>query len=180
MSGSIEVRTRGLTQMKTFASAAKDIPKWAFPLVVEEMRLIGIAAGKVSIKETTGTGMHGRTGSTGKLHDTFEGLTHVINKEHHRVEIGSNLDYAEHASTGTLRRLFNRRVQVLPYSVRDGYVPAGGGWFFIGQRAEVKGHPFMEAVSDKIETELNPTISRILNQGWANAGNKGRGAPPVP
>jgi len=176
---SIKVETRGLTQMKTFASAAQNIPRWAFPIVVEEMRTIGIAAGKVSIKETTGQSKYGLTSTTGKLHDTFMGLTHEISKEHLRVEIGSPLDYAKYAAVDTGPVTQNEAVQIVPHPVRDGYIPQAG-WFFIGIRPVVKGHPFMQAVQDKIETELDPTISRVMGQGWNNAVNKGKGAPPSP
>ena len=178
-SGGIEVRTRGLTQMKTFASAAQDIPAGAFPIIVEEMRLIGIDAGKTSIKQTTGQGRYGPTGNTGKLHDTFAGIRRKINKDHQRVEIGSPLDYAQYTAVDTGPVAQNQRVQILPHPVRDGYVP-GGGWFFIGVRPVIKGHPFMEAVSDAMENELDKTITRVLNNGWTAAGNKGKGAPPTP
>ncbi len=176
---SIEVKTRGLTQMKTFASAAQNIPEWAFPIIVEEMRVIGIAAGKTSIKETTGGGKYGSMTTTGKLHDTFMGVTHKINKAHSAVEIGSPQEYAQYAAVDTGPVTQYQRVQIIPHPVRDGYVP-GGGWVFIGIRPMIKGHPFMQAVSDKIETELNPVISRVLSQGWNNAAQKGRGAPPTP
>ena len=176
---SIEVKTRGLTQMKTFASAAKDIPDWAFPIVVEEMRVIGIAAGKLSIKETTGGGKYGSMTTSGKLHDTFTGTRRRINREHQRVEIGSPEEYAEFAAVDTGPVSQFQRVQIIPHPVRDGYAP-GAGWVFIGVRPRIKGHPFMEAVTESIEQELNPTINRVLNKGWQNAGNKGRGAPPVP
>lgn len=176
---SIEVKTRGLTQMKTFASAAQNIPEWAFPIIVEEMRMIGIAAGKASIKETTGGGKYGGMSTTGKLHDTFMGVTEKISKEHSRVEIGSPEEHAKFAAIDTGPVSQFERVQIIPHPVRDGYLPQGG-WFFIGIRPVVKGHPFMEAVSDEIETELNPTIARVLQKGWQNAGTKGKGAPPVP
>ena len=177
----IEVTTSGLTQMKTFASATQTIPEWAFPLVVEELRMIGVAAGKSYIKQNTGTGRHGPTGSMGILEESFMGLTHKINKEHLRVEIGSPEDYAEHVASGyPAKSGFNRDVQVLPFPVRVGYAPGGGGWRFIGNRAAVEGKPFMKATSDKIETELNPTITRVLAQGFQNAVQKGKGAPPTP
>ena len=179
MSGEIRVETRGLTQMKTFTSAVKTIPEWAFPIVVEEMRLIGIAAGKASIKQTTGHGKYGTMTTTGKLHDTFTGLTHKINKDHSRVEIGSPQEYAQYAAIDTGPVSQFERVQIIPHPARDGYL-VGGGWVFIGVRPFIKGHPFMEAVLDDIEQKLNPTISKILQQGWQNAGNKGKGAPPRP
>jgi hypothetical protein len=165
--------------MKTFVSAVQDIPAWAFPIIVEEMRTIGIAAGKASIKETTGKGKYGSLTTTGKLHDTFTGVTRKINKEHHRVEIGSPQEYARHAAVDTGPISQFERVQIIPHPVRDGYAP-GAGWVFIGIRPFIKGHPFMEAVSESIEKELNPTITRVLQKGWNNAGQKGKGAPPTP
>lgn len=183
MSGGVEVRTRGFTRMKTFASAVKDIPIGAFPVIVEEMRDIGVAAGKASIKRTTG---NKKFRNTGDLYNSFTGIVHIINKEHSRVEIGSDLDYAEHTAIDTGPINERRRVQVAPHPVRwgsnaptGGYVPQGW-WMFIGIRPRIAGHPYMQETEEKVMNELDNTIQRVLNTGWQGAVNKGQGAPPTP
>lgn len=182
--GSIEVRTRGITQMKRFAAATQDIPIDAFPVIVEEMRKIGVAAGKASIKATTG---NKKIPNTGDLYRSFKGIVHVVNKEHRRVEIGSDLDYAgaTMVDTGPIEQ--NEFVQIHPWPKRriDSNAPTrglaeGGTWAFIGIRPRIAGHPFMEETKEKIEKDLNYTITRVLKKGWGKAVGKGQGAPSTP
>ena len=177
MSGRITIEhtltSRGVTQMETFISASEEIPLAAFPLVVIEMMQIGVAAGKTSIRQTTGHK------STGHLEKSFRGVVQVIDKEHQRVAIGSDLDYAEHAAEGAGPVVQNRAVQIWPGPVRWGYNKAFI-WRFIGQRPRIKSHPFMQETAESIRDNLDRVVSKYLNRGWQRANTKGKGAPPVP
>jgi len=177
MSGRITIehslRTRGVTQMDTFISASDEIPKYAFPLIVIEMMQIGVAAGKASIKSTTGEK------STGHLEKSFRGVIQEINDEHHRVAIGSDLDYAQYAAEGAGPVVQNRAVQIWPGPVRWGFSNAFI-WRFIGQRPAIKSHPFMQDTAESISDKLDRVVSKYLKRGWQRANTKGKGAPPVP
>jgi len=177
--GSVTLKTRGVEQMKTFISHSNRIPFDAFPLIVDELRDLGVAAGKASIKSSVGVN------STGNLEKSFHGLVREINREHRQVEVGSDLgdhyggSVAKYASLGTAQREQNMRVQVAPTPLRYGYL-ASGMWKFIGTHPGTKPHPFMEDTGEAIENNLNPTIFKYLRQGWSNAGNQAKGAPPTP
>ena len=177
---SITIKTRGLTQMRTFVSAADNVPIEAFPIIVRELRTIGVKAGKGSIRRTTGKGAFK---NTGLLYDSFTGLVSVVSKEHMQVEIGSDLEYAKFTAvdTGPIHNE-NENVQLMPHPVRlisGGYVKEGM-WRFIGTRPEIKGHPFMEDSIDKMKSEFGPTVKRSMKNKWLEAGQKGRGAPDIP
>jgi hypothetical protein len=135
------------------------------------MMQIGVAAGKASIKETTR--------STGHLEQSFRGIVQEITDEHHRVAIGSDLDYAMYASEGAASVVQNQAVQLWPGPVRWGY-NKGFIWRFIGERPAMKSHPFMTDTAEAIWVKLNRIISKYLNQGWNQANVQGKGAPPVP
>ncbi len=178
-SGSVEVKTRGLDRMKTFISESDRIPKSVFPLIVLDMRELGVAAGKASIRGSVGIN------STGNLENSFEGVVKEINQEHHQVEIGSDLDdhygnsVAKFVSLGTAQRQQNSNVQVAPTSLRYGYLPTGI-WKFIGTHPGTKPHPFMQDTESTIGNNLDRVVSKYLRDGWKNAGNTAKGAPPTP
>ena len=176
--GSVEVKTRGLERMKTFISESDRIPKNAFPLIVLDMRELGVAAGKASIRSSVGIN------STGNLERSFEGVVKEINQEHHQVEIGSDLDdhygnpVAKFVSLGTSQRQQDGNVQVAPTPLRYGYLP--GIWKFIGTHPGTKAHPFMQDTESAIGNNLDRVVSKYLRNGWNNAENAAKGAPPTP
>jgi len=172
--GRIEVKTRGLTQIKEFISASDTIPLFAFPLIVMELKDMGVEAGKASLRGSVGIY------STGHLEKDLHGLINEINDEHHQVVIGSDIDYAEHVSRGAGDAVQNKNVQIWPSSLKwAGYQPKFI-WTFIGNRGPRPSHPFLEDAVAAIENNLDRIAGKYLNKGWTNAINKGKGAPPIP
>ena len=138
--GRIEIKTRGFTQVKEFVSASEQIPAFAFPLVVNDLRDIGLAAGKASLRSSVGVN------STGNLERSLEGMVKKINEQHRQIEISSDLNdhygnlVAKFVSLGTAPREQNMNVQVAPTPLRYGYLP--GIWKFIGNHPGTKPNPF--------------------------------------